>query len=49
LGDSAEKKRLLSATMADGKGNLSEIDSRNIITAKSEELTEKSQKTVKEF
>jgi hypothetical protein len=49
LGDSAEKKRLLLATKAGGKGNLSEIDSRNIITVKSEELPKKSQKTVKEF
>jgi hypothetical protein len=38
-------KKLSSATMADGKGNLSEIDSRNIITAKPEE----SWKAVEEF
>jgi hypothetical protein len=31
-------KKLSSATIADGKGNLSEIDSRNIITVKSNEL-----------
>jgi hypothetical protein len=42
-------KRLSSATMADGKGNLSKIDSRNIITAKPEELTEESWKAIEEF
>jgi hypothetical protein len=42
-------KKLSSATMADGKGNLSEIDSRNIITVKLEELPEESRKAVKEF
>jgi hypothetical protein len=42
-------KKLSSATMADGKGNLSEIDFRNIITAKPEELPEESRKIVKEF
>jgi hypothetical protein len=42
-------KKLLSATTADGKGNLSEIDSRNIITVKSEELLEESRKVVKEL
>jgi hypothetical protein len=35
--------------MADGKGNLSEINSRNIITMKPEELLEESQKVVDEF
>jgi hypothetical protein len=35
--------------MADGEGNLSEIDSRNIITAKPEELPEESRKAVEEF
>jgi Sec-independent protein translocase protein TatA len=35
--------------MADGKGNLSDIDSRNIITTKLEELPEESRKTVEEF
>jgi 23S rRNA maturation-related 3'-5' exoribonuclease YhaM len=35
--------------MADGKDNLSEIDYRNIIMAKSEELPEESRKAVKEF
>jgi hypothetical protein len=35
--------------MADGKGNLSEIDSRNIITVKPEELPEESQKVAEEF
>jgi valyl-tRNA synthetase len=35
--------------MADGKGNLSEIDSRNIITANPEELPEESRKAVEEF
>jgi hypothetical protein len=42
-------KKLSSATMADGKGNLSEIDSRNIITTKPEELLEESRKAVEEF
>jgi hypothetical protein len=42
-------KRLSSATMANGKGNLSEIDFRNIITMKPEELPEESRKVVKEF
>jgi Sec-independent protein translocase protein TatA len=35
--------------MADGKGNLSEIDSKNIIMVKLEELLEESWKTVEEF
>jgi hypothetical protein len=35
--------------MANGKGNLSEIDFRNIIMAKPEELPEESQKAVEEF
>jgi hypothetical protein len=35
--------------MADGKGNLSEIDSRNITTTKLEELPEESRKVVEEF
>jgi hypothetical protein len=35
--------------MADGKGNLSEIDSRNIITTNPEELPEESRKAVEEF
>jgi hypothetical protein len=35
--------------MADGKGNLSEIDSRNIIMVKLEDLSEESQKVVEEF
>jgi hypothetical protein len=35
--------------MADGKGNLSEIDCNNIITAKLEELPEESWKDDKEF
>jgi hypothetical protein len=35
--------------MADGEGNLSEIDSRNIIIAKLEELSEESQKAIEEF
>jgi hypothetical protein len=35
--------------MANGKGNLSEIDSSNIIIAKLEELPEESQKAVEEF
>jgi hypothetical protein len=43
------KKKLSSATMADGKGNLSEIDSKNIIMVKLEELLEESRKTVEEF
>jgi hypothetical protein len=42
-------KKLSLATMADGKGNLSEIDSRNIITMKPEELPEESRKAVEEF
>jgi hypothetical protein len=42
-------KKLSSATMADGKGNLSEIDSRNIIMVKPEDLSEESQKVVEEF
>jgi hypothetical protein len=42
-------KKLSSATMANGKGNLSEIDSRNIITIKPEELPEESRKAVEEF
>jgi hypothetical protein len=42
-------KKLSSTTMADGKGNLSEIDSRNIIMVKLEELPEESQKKVEEF
>jgi hypothetical protein len=42
-------KKLSSVTMADDKGNLSDIDSRNIITTKPEELTEESWKAVKEF
>jgi hypothetical protein len=37
-------KKLSSTTMADGKGNLSEIDSTNIIIAKLEELLEESRK-----
>jgi hypothetical protein len=40
-----ETKKLSSATMADVKGNLFEIDSRNIITAKPKE----SRKTIEEF
>jgi hypothetical protein len=35
--------------MADGKGNLSEIDSRNIITTKPDELPEESRKAAEEF
>jgi hypothetical protein len=35
-------KKLSSTTMADGKGNLSEVNSRIIITAKLEELPEES-------
>jgi hypothetical protein len=35
-------KKLSSATIADGKGNLSEIDYMNIITAKPDELLEES-------
>jgi flagellar motor component MotA len=35
--------------MANGKGNLAEINSRNIITVKSEELPEESRKEAKEF
>jgi hypothetical protein len=35
--------------MTDGKGNLSEIDSRNAITAKLEELPEEPRKAVDEF
>jgi hypothetical protein len=42
-------KKLSSATMADGKGNLSEIGSRNIITTKLEELPEESRKAVEEL
>jgi hypothetical protein len=42
-------KKLSLATMADGKGNLSEIDSRNIITTKPDELPEESRKAAKEF
>jgi hypothetical protein len=42
-------KKLSSSTMADGKGNLSEIDSRNIIATKPEELPEESWKAVEEF
>jgi hypothetical protein len=42
-------KKLSLATMPNDKGNLSEIDSRNIITAKAEELPEESQKAVEEF
>jgi hypothetical protein len=42
-------KSFSSATMANGKGNLSAINSRNIITAKSEELPEESWKAVEEF
>jgi hypothetical protein len=42
-------KRLSSATMVNGKVNLSEIDSRNIITMKPEELLKESWKAVKEF
>jgi Sec-independent protein translocase protein TatA len=41
--------KLSSATMADGKGNLSKIDSRIIITTKLEELPEESWKAVEEF
>jgi flagellar motor component MotA len=42
-------KKLSSATMADGKGNLSEIGSRNIITTKLEELLEESRKAIEEL
>jgi hypothetical protein len=35
--------------MADGKDNLSEIDFRNIITVKLEELPEESRKVIEEF
>jgi hypothetical protein len=42
-------KKLSSATMGVGKGNLFEIDSRNIITTKLEELPEESQKVIEEF
>jgi hypothetical protein len=49
FGNSVGTKKLSSATMADGKGNLSEIDSRNIITVKLEELPEESRKAVEEF
>jgi hypothetical protein len=42
-------KKLSSATMADGKGNLSEIGSKNIITTKLEELLEESRKAVEEL
>jgi hypothetical protein len=42
-------KKLSSATMANDKGNLSEIDSRNIITAKPKELLKKCQKVIEEF
>jgi hypothetical protein len=35
--------------MADDKGNLSEIDSRNIMTAKLEHLPDESWKAVEEF
>jgi hypothetical protein len=42
-------KKLSSTTMADGKGNLFEIDSRDIITAKPEELTKELRKAVEEF
>jgi hypothetical protein len=42
-------KKLSSTTMADGKGNLSEIDSRNIITAKPEELPKEARKAIEEF
>jgi hypothetical protein len=44
-----EIKRLSSAIMVDDKGNLSEVDSRNIIIAKLEELPEKSRKAIEEF
>jgi hypothetical protein len=42
-------KKLSSATMADGEGNLSEIDSRNIIMVKLEELPEESRMVVEKF
>jgi hypothetical protein len=42
-------KKLSSVTMVDGKGYLSEIDSRNIITVKLEKLLEESRKVVEEF
>jgi hypothetical protein len=42
-------KKLSSATIADGKGNLSEIDYMNIITAKPDELLEESLKADEEF
>jgi hypothetical protein len=42
-------KKLSLATMVDGKGYLSEIDSRNIITVKLEKLLEESRKVVEEF
>jgi CHAD domain-containing protein len=42
-------KRLSLATMADVKGNMSEIDSTNIIMAKLEELPKESRKAVEEF
>jgi hypothetical protein len=35
--------------MADGEGNLSEIDSRNIIMVKLEELPEESRMVVEKF
>jgi hypothetical protein len=44
-----ETNRLSLATMADGKGIFSEIDSKNIITAKLEELLEESRKALEEF
>jgi hypothetical protein len=41
-------KKLSSTTMADGKVNLSKIDSRNIIIAKPDELLEESRKAFEE-
>jgi hypothetical protein len=42
-------KRLSSATMADGKSNLSEVDSRNIIISKPGELPEEFEKPSGQF
>jgi hypothetical protein len=42
-------KRLSSATMADDKGNLSEVDSRNIIISKLGELSEEFEKPSGQF
>jgi inorganic pyrophosphatase len=42
-------KRLSSATMVDGKGNLPDIDPKNIIIVKSEELSKESWKAIEKF